>query len=103
MAKMAEIMSLIRGEKINAIAGYKLEFISDYDISETVYTDGRKEKILLPKSNVLYYGLSGGDWVCVRPSGTEPKLKVYVSASAGSSDEAAKKANTILESMRKYL
>ena len=36
----------------------------------------------LPKSNVLYFELEGGSWLCVRPSGTEPKIKLYVSAKA---------------------
>ncbi len=44
----------------------------------------------LPKSNVLYYELEGGAWCCVRPSGTEPKVKFYMGVREGSLDAAGK-------------
>lgn len=103
MARMSEIMSTVRNEKFISIAGYEVLFKSDYEISKTVYSDGREEVITLPKSNVLYYGLQGGDWVCVRPSGTEPKLKVYVSASGTNKLDADNKAKALLDYMAKYL
>lgn len=103
MVRMAEIMANVRAEKFTDIAGYQVEFFSDYSTSLTLYKDNNIEKILLPKANVLYYGLSGGDWVCVRPSGTEPKLKVYVSASAPNRADAENKAQSILKYMSKYL
>ena len=40
--------------------------------------EGKTSKIDLPASDVLYFELEGGNWVCVRPSGTEPKIKLYV-------------------------
>ncbi len=103
MVEMAEIMKSVRETEFDNIGGYDVEFFSDYSTSTTRYADGRSEKILLPQSNVLYYGLKGGDWVCVRPSGTEPKLKVYVSASADSAEKAEAKANALLDYMKKYL
>jgi phosphoglucomutase len=62
-----------------------------------------ERKITLPKSNVLYYGLSGGDWVCVRPSGTEPKLKVYVSTSGESASASEEKGKACLQFMSALL
>lgn len=103
MARMAEIMCSLREITINEIAGYNVEFFSDYNKSLTIHKDGKSEEIYLPKSNVLYYGLSGGDWACVRPSGTEPKLKIYVSVSADSKIQADDKAQAIIDYMSKYL
>ena len=103
MAKMADIMASLRTNKFDDIAGYKVKFSSDYKTSTTVYEGGKEEKILLPSSDVLYYGLDGGDWVCVRPSGTEPKLKIYVSASHTIKADAEKKAQSLIDYMAKYL
>ncbi len=99
MQKMATIMDTIRNITIKDIAGYNVEFFSDYNTSITTNSDGSTKKILLPKSNVLYYGLEGGDWVCVRPSGTEPKLKVYVSISEKDREKTQKKADAIINYM----
>ncbi|MGI6702035.1 MAG: phospho-sugar mutase [Christensenellales bacterium] len=103
MTRMNEIMTSLRNTEFDTIAGLKVEFFSDYLSSVTLYPDGGKTEILLPKSNVLYYGLTGGDWVCVRPSGTEPKLKVYVSACAKSRQSALNKADKIIEFMKARL
>ena len=60
------------------IAGYKVEKVRDYS-NDTILdvATGETSPIGLPNSNVLYYELEGGAWVCVRPSGTEPKIKIY--------------------------
>ena len=70
---------------------------------ETDLATGKKEKIDFPKSDVMKYFLEGGDWVAIRPSGTEPKLKLYVSASAGSADKATEKAKSLLDNMKGYV
>lgn len=44
--------------------------------------NGQEEKIDFPASNVLYFELTGGNWVCIRPSGTEPKIKLYIATKA---------------------
>ena len=51
--------------------------------------DGNTETLTLPKSNVMYFELENKAWVCVRPSGTEPKIKLYVNA-VSKSDETTK-------------
>ena len=66
----------------------KIISVSDYQMSITRYNDGRVEKIDLPVSNVLKFELEDNLSVVVRPSGTEPKLKMYMSVSAGSREEA---------------
>ena len=50
---------------------------------------GEEQPLTLPKSNVLYFELEGGGWCCIRPSGTEPKMKLYFGAK-GNSPESAK-------------
>ncbi|MBQ3904248.1 MAG: phospho-sugar mutase [Eubacterium sp.] len=80
MEKMAGIMDGLRAQPPKEIAGYAVKAVSDYKSSETVFDDGSKEVIDLPKSNVLAYALEGGNKVIVRPSGTEPKIKAYITA-----------------------
>ncbi len=88
MEKMAGIMDALRAEPPKEIAGYAVKAVSDYKSSETVFDDGKKEVIDLPKSNVLAYALEGGNKVIVRPSGTEPKIKAYITAIGKSKEDA---------------
>ena len=60
--------------------------LRDYQKSTRV-CGGQTEALTLPKSNVLYFELEGGAWVCVRPSGTEPKIKLYVNAVSDAADK----------------
>ncbi len=90
MKKMAEIMSSLRESHPKEIAGFKVTVASDYLNSCTKdIVNGTEEVIDLPKSNVLAYSLEGGGAAIVRPSGTEPKIKVYITA-VGTSEEDAK-------------
>lgn len=89
MEKMAGIMDTLRAEPPKELAGYKVKAVSDYKASKTVFTDGGEEAIDLPKSNVLAFALEGGNKVIVRPSGTEPKIKAYITAIGTSRDDAA--------------
>lgn len=65
-----QVPTEINGYKVLSARDYKLNTIKNMETGEVTETG-------LPKSNVLYYDLEGGAWVCVRPSGTEPKLKFY--------------------------
>ncbi len=78
MDKMKKIMSEIRAGRATDFAGVKVVSVSDYVVGKTVFADGRVCDISLPKTNAAFFSLEGGDWICVRPSGTEPKLKIYV-------------------------
>ncbi len=87
MIKMGNMMDSLRGQAPEELAGYKVVGWSDYKESKRV--DGDKEsKIDLPKSNVLEYRMENGCKLTVRPSGTEPKIKVYLSAKAPTKAEA---------------
>ncbi|MDD2956156.1 MAG: phospho-sugar mutase [Oscillospiraceae bacterium] len=76
MERMNEIMEALRGQAPAEICGLKRLWLADYLASEKD-EGGVKTEICLPKSNVVEYGLEGGSVIVVRPSGTEPKIKVY--------------------------
>ncbi|MBR3971922.1 MAG: phospho-sugar mutase, partial [Ruminococcus sp.] len=81
MQKMADIMNSLRINAPKELAGFKVEGISDYQMStETDLTTGETAVINLPKSNVLSYTLQGSNAAIVRPSGTEPKIKLYLTS-----------------------
>ena len=90
MEKMAAIMDGLRVNKPLSFAGYEVTKIDDYKTSKsTDVKTGEESEITLPKSNVLAYTLTDGNKVIVRPSGTEPKIKAYITA-VGTSEENAK-------------
>jgi phosphoglucomutase len=79
MKRMARIMQNLRENAPTEIAGLKVAGWSDYEASKR-YDAGKISEIQLPKSNVLEYRLENGSKLTVRPSGTEPKIKIYISA-----------------------
>lgn len=85
---MAKIMENFRTAPPSAIAGKSVTAISDYKTSKTINADGSHTTIDLPKSNVIKFMLEGNSSVVIRPSGTEPKLKLYISVNAASRSEA---------------
>lgn len=103
MAMMAAKTKALRGVEIREIAGYKVVSTIDFLAGESTDISGKKQKIAFPKSDVMKYFLEGGDWVTIRPSGTEPKLKLYVSASAADAKTAADKAAKLLDYMKGYV
>ncbi|AOV08702.1 phospho-sugar mutase [Sporosarcina ureilytica] len=77
-AKIQAILNEFRATPPKEIAGQAVVGIEDYDSSTRLYVEsGETEEISLPKSNVLKYKLENGAWFCLRPSGTEPKIKFY--------------------------
>lgn len=100
-ARMREIMDAFRSEPPRDFAGLRVEKISDYKTSVARAADGREVKIALPASNVLKFWLEGDSSVVVRPSGTEPKLKVYLSVSAKTREKAKAWEEKILEELNR--
>lgn len=79
--RRVKIMNELHDNPPSTFAGYKANYIGDY-LKETItYADGRVEPTGLPKSDVITLGLENGDVAVVRPSGTEPKVKIYFLAS----------------------
>ena len=79
LEKMQSVMKALRDCPPAEFGGVKVAALRDYLKSERV-CGGERTALTLPKSNVLYFELEGGAWLCVRPSGTEPKIKLYVNA-----------------------
>ncbi|NME06932.1 phospho-sugar mutase [Psychrobacillus sp. BL-248-WT-3] len=101
---IANLLEQIRVNPITEVAGIEVLSQEDYLSSVRTFTDGREqEKILLPSSNVLKYFLADGSWVCVRPSGTEPKIKYYFGVTSDSAEESQKKLEAIKESFTENL
>ena len=87
LTRMKEIMTGLRANPPKEIAGLKVTAIRDY--LKGIRTEGGKEEPTgLPVSDVLYFELEKGCWVCVRPSGTEPKIKLYVNSNDKDQNEA---------------
>lgn len=99
MQKMADIMTQIRSSSFAEIAGTRVLAQSDFVTRKKTYADGKVEDIELPKTNAFKLHLENGDWICVRPSGTEPKLKFYVATSAPTESAATQKAEAYLAYM----
>lgn len=79
LTRMKEIMTGLRNNPPKEIAGLKVTAVRDY-LKGTRMSGGTEEPTGLPISDVLYFELEKGCWVCVRPSGTEPKIKLYVNS-----------------------
>ena len=89
LSRMKEIMSGLRQNPPSEIAGLKVTAVRDY--LKGIRTENGVEKPTgLPVSDVLYFELEKGCWVCVRPSGTEPKIKLYINSN--DRDESKAKA-----------
>ena len=101
---MQGIMKSLRDKPLSKIASMEVVKIDDYLKSETkdIKLNSIKE-IKLPKSNVISYSLEGGSEVIVRPSGTEPKIKLYVTSVEKDFDSANKQACKIINDMEKTL
>lgn len=102
MVKMQNIMDGLRKNGITSIAGKKVISTADYQTSVRRDAAG-DQTIHLPKSNVLEYGLEGGASVIVRPSGTEPKIKIYYSILGSTRSEAQVLLDAIKADMGKYM
>jgi phosphoglucomutase len=88
------LLASFRSEPPTIVAGRKVTLVEDYKESvRTNVEESKKEEITLPKSNVLKYFLEDGTWFCLRPSGTEPKVKFYFGVK-GSSLEDSQQALT---------
>ena len=100
LAKIQNIMETLRNEAPAKVGEYDVVSARDYklDIIKDMKT-GAVTETGLPASNVLYYDLNDGAWVCVRPSGTEPKIKFYYGVKGTSLEDADKKSAELGEAL----
>ena len=96
LAKIQEIMENFRKNPPKALGGYEVTSVRDY--KKNTITDvatGEVKETGLPESNVLYYDMNDGAWLCIRPSGTEPKIKFYYGVKGTSLDDAEAKSKAV--------
>ena len=102
LAKIQEVMTGLRENPPAEFGGVKVTALRDY-LKSLRTQGGRTEQLTLPKSNVLYFEMEGGAWLCVRPSGTEPKIKLYVNAVTASAEETRRQLDKISDAAVKLL
>lgn len=98
--EIKQIMTNTRNKDIEKIGDYKVLTFKDIDKDyvKNMIT-GEESKSGLPKSNVLYYELEDNNWCCIRPSGTEPKIKLYMGVKGKTNEEASKKLEDLKQAM----
>ena len=96
LAKIQSIMETLRNNTPIEVGGYKVVSARDYKL-DTIkdMASGEVKPTGLPSSNVLYYDLNDGAWICVRPSGTEPKIKFYYGIKGSSMEDADAKSEAL--------
>lgn len=98
--KIKKMMENMRNNPVKEISGLKVLSFGDYQKQEIIDVNGNKKETRLPKSNVLYFDLEKNAWVCVRPSGTEPKIKFYIGVCEQSNEEAERKLNELEKAIK---
>lgn len=96
-------MEKMRANPPKSLAGHKVMEVRDYKEHTIVKEDGERSETDLPTSNVLYYDLTDNAWCCVRPSGTEPKIKFYMGVRGESMEDADKRLEELTEAMKKFV
>lgn len=98
--KIKSMMTNMRNNLPEKIGKYKVIEFKDVELDEIKnLVTGEQRKTGLPKSNVLYYELENNAWCCVRPSGTEPKIKLYMGVKADSMESAEKDLEELKDAM----
>lgn len=98
------IMEKMRNSKVTSFGNYKIEAIRDYSTGKVQnLVTGEEYETGLPKSNVLYYELENNEWCCIRPSGTEPKIKLYMGVRGTSMANAEEKLEELKTEMGKIV
>lgn len=103
-SKIKEMMENLRNNIPTRIGEYKVEKFRDYKTEKIINMETKEEeKTGLPESNVLYFDLENDFWVCVRPSGTEPKIKFYVGVKGSNIEDAEIKVKKLKENLNEII
>lgn len=97
LAEIQQMLTDMRNNPPKQIGSFKVLAVRDYKADTITKEDGSVTKTGLPSSNVLYYDLEDDAWCCVRPSGTEPKIKFYMGVKGTSFEDADKKLEELKE------
>ena len=102
--KIKEMMTEMRNKDVENIGNYRVLTFKDVDNDYVKdMTTGAESKTGLPKSNVLYYQLENNAWCCVRPSGSEPKIKLYFGVKGKDEEDAINSLETLKDAMVKLV
>lgn len=103
--KIAEIVNYFRETEQDSFGGLQVEYVEDYLLGKIVAKKGENEEFptRLPKENVIKYKLEDNCWICIRPSGTEPKIKWYYGAYGQTEEEAEDKLNRLKEALQEKI
>ena len=103
MKDMSAVVEKIRNTEIKEIADVKVIATRDYSTAKRKTSDGKVEDIDTSTTNAIYFELDGGGFVCLRPSGTEPKLKVYYSLNGENKEKAIEKFEKVKKAFEEIL
>ena len=93
----------MRANPPKELAGLDVLEVRDYQEHIVKKSNGEIFKTDLPTSNVLYYELSNNSWCCVRPSGTEPKIKFYMGVKGSTMQDAENQLAVLSEAMKRFV
>ena len=101
MEKMRQLMTRLREQPIREAGGFAVTCVEDYQSRKSTFADGRVADIKLPATDALKLYFEGGSWVCIRPSGTEPKIKIYFAVRGNTAEEAAQRMERLQAGIEK--
>ncbi|MGX6993818.1 phosphoglucomutase [Vagococcus penaei] len=97
--KIKNLMATVRAKKPTTFGSYLVDYVEDYATGESTDADGEVKPLGQPHANVLKFILANGCWIAIRPSGTEPKIKFYIGATAKTNEEAEDIFENVLASV----
>ncbi len=104
LTRMKELMGSLREKPLDHIGAHKVDYTRDYLPGvRTCMADGKTEQMELKGQNVMYYELEGGTTFIIRPSGTEPKVKIYIMAKGENKADAAEKVEALVSAAKEIV
>jgi len=103
MEKMRQLMARLREQPIREAGGFAVTCVEDYQSRKSTFADGGVADIALPATDALKLCFEGDSWVCIRPSGTEPKIKIYFAVRGNTAEEAAQRMERLQAGIEKLL
>lgn len=103
MREMNAVVDKMKTVAVDEVAGIKVVATRDYSTATRRAADGAKSEIDCAKCNAVYYELEGGSFICIRPSGTEPKLKVYYSLKCENQEVAKENFEKVKTEFEKFI
>ena len=103
MKDMTAVVDGLKTKQVDKVGTTKVNAVRDYSSLTRTLSNGEKEKLESASANAIYYELEGDGFICVRPSGTEPKLKIYYSVKGESYQKAQEIFNQVKQNFEKLV